>query len=234
VGDDDKAALYERTADEWQSQIEEWLFTTTGTLGDGEYYLRINDDTDPDDGDELELNNGAGIFDERDVVDAGFLELVRLGVKPADDPAIVGSLPEVDRELRVETPNGPVWYRYSHDGYGETNDGQPWDLEVPGTIGRLWPILTGERGEYELAAGGEAQEHLDTIARTASDGYMMAEQVWDRPDPEPEGFEFGEGTKSATPLGWTHAQFIRLAWSIDAGAPVETPSVVACRYARKC
>lgn len=234
VGDDEKAALYERTADEWRSQIEEWLFTTTGPLGDGEYYLRINDDTDPDDGAEIELNNGAGVFDERAVVDAGFLELVRLGIKPADDPAIVASLPEVDQELRVDTPNGPVWYRYSHDGYGETNEGEPWDLEVPGTIGRLWPILTGERGEYELAAGGAAQEHLDTIARTAGEGYMMAEQVWDRPDPEPEGFAFGKGTESATPLGWTHAQFIRLAWSIDAGAPVETPSVVACRYVKEC
>lgn len=230
VGDDAKADTYEQTADEWQAELENWLVTTNGPLSENPYYLRINDDTDPDDGADLELNNGAGTFDEREVVDAGFLELVRLGIKPADDPAIVESLEVVDEELLVDTPNGPVWYRYSNDGYGETNAGEPWDLEVPGTIGRLWPILTGERGEYELAAGRGAQEHLDTIARTANDGYMMAEQVWDRPHPEPEGFRFGEGTKSATPLGWTHAQFVRLAWSIDAGAPVETPSVVACRY----
>jgi glucoamylase len=234
VGDDAKADTYEQTADAWQAAIEDWLVTDTGPLGDGRYYLRINDDTDPDDGAELELNNGAGVFDERAVVDAGFLELVRLGIKPADDPAILASLPEVDAELRRETPNGPVWYRYSHDGYGETDAGVPWDLEVPDTIGRLWPILTGERGEYELADGRSATEHLDTIARTANEGYMMPEQVWDRAEPEPDGFRFGEGTESATPLGWTHAQFVRLAWSIDAGAPVETPAVVACRYVRDC
>lgn len=234
VGDDTRAATYEQTADEWQEAIEDWLVTATGPLGDGRYYLRVNDDTDPDDGAPLELNNGAGTFDERAVVDAGFLELVRLGVKPADDPAVLASLPETDADLRVETPNGPVWYRYSHDGYGETDRGDPWDLDVPGTIGRLWPLLTGERGEYELAAGRSAAAFLDTMARTANEGYLMPEQVWDRADPVPPGFAFGEGTMSATPLGWTHAQFVRLAWSIDAGAPVETPSVVACRYARDC
>jgi glucoamylase len=54
---------------------------------------------------------------------------------------------------------------------------------------------------------------------------MMPEQVWE---------DSGEGTLSATPLAWTHAQFVRLAWSIDAGRPVEQPSIVACRYAKEC
>ena len=27
-----------------------------------------------------------------------------------------------------------------------------------------------------------------------------------------------------------HGQLIRLAWSIDAGEPIERPSIVACRY----
>jgi glucoamylase len=39
------------------------------------------------------------------------------------------------------------------------------------------------------------------------------------------------GTFSATLLAWSHAQYVRLAWSIDAGHPVEQPSIVAERYA---
>jgi len=92
------------------------------------------------------------------------------------------------------------------------------------THGRLWPLLTGERGEYELIAGGNARPRLRTIANTANDGLMLPEQVWDK------GPEAGENTRSATPLAWTHAQFVRLAWSIAAGEPIERPAVVACRY----
>ena len=109
-------------------------------------------------------------------------------------------------------------------------DGGPF----PGTgnRGRLWPIFAGERGEYELAAGDRraAEGRLDAIAATASPGRMLPEQVWD--DQAPPGRTPGTGSLSATPLGWTHAQFVRLAWSIDAGRPVERPDVVACRYAK--
>ena len=94
------------------------------------------------------------------------------------------------------------------------------------THGRLWPLLTGERGEYELIAGRDAPPHLQTIANTANDGLMLPEQVWDDAPPS----ERRRGTRSATPLAWTHAQFIRLAWSIDAGEPIERPAIVACRY----
>ncbi len=99
------------------------------------------------------------------------------------------------------------------------------------TLGRLWPLLTGERGEYELMAGRDATLHLETIGRTANEGLMLPEQVWDgRPPTGRPGAAFGTPNRSATPLAWTHAQFIRLAWSIDAGAPIQTPSIVACRY----
>ena len=95
----------------------------------------------------------------------------------------------------------------------------------------MWPLLTGERGEYELLAGRSAKPHLRTIAETANDGLMLPEQVWDgRPPTGTGGQRSGEGTRSATPLAWTHAQYIRLAWSIDAGTPIERPSIVACRY----
>jgi hypothetical protein len=135
----------------------------------------------------------------------------------------------------VDTPNGPCWYRYNGDGYGEGESGAPWST-APDTTGRLWPILTGERAEYELRAGttdGDLAPEtlLRTMAAFANEGNMIPEQVWDREDPTGYGWRFGEGTGSATPLSWSMAQFIRLAWGIDAGEPVETPRVVRSRYA---
>ncbi len=230
-GDEEAASRYESVADEWRQKVDDWTFTTTGPLGDGNYYERIDDNGDPNDGQDLELNNSAGTYDERAIVDAGFLELVRLGIFPADQETILASLPEVDDTLKVNTPNGPVWHRYNHDGYGETDEGNEWELENPSTIGRAWPLLTGERGEYELSAGRPAQLYLRTLAKTANEGYMLPEQVWDENPPSGQpGFPVGEGTLSATPLGWPHAQFVRLAWSIDAGYPVEQPEIVAERY----
>jgi len=96
------------------------------------------------------------------------------------------------------------------------------------TVGRGWPLLTGERGEYELIAGRSADMHLNTIANTANDGLMLPEQVWD--DVPPPGEVSGRQTRSSAPLAWTHGQFVRLAWSIDAGLPIERPAIVACRY----
>ncbi|WP_017932922.1 glucan 1,4-alpha-glucosidase [Nocardioides sp. Iso805N] len=224
-GDEASGALYLATADDWQRSLKQWTVTTTGPLGDGHYFIRIDDNTDPNDGHQLDINNGGGSYDERSIVDAGFLELVRLGVLPADDPDVVGSLPVVDSTIRVQTPEGPMWYRYNHDGYGEKADGSPYD----GTgVGRLWPLLSGERGEYSLAAGGSATSYLRTMAGAANAGYMIPEQVWDQPSTGQ--FTFGEGTGSATPLAWSMAQFVRLARSIDAGRPVETPTLVRDRY----
>jgi len=141
---------------------------------------------------------------------------------------IVNSL-AVGESLGVDTPSGRVYHRFTFDGYGETDAGGDWTIFPEGeqsaqTHGRLWPLLTGERGEYELLAGRSATTHLQTIANTANDGLMLPEQVWDK------GPEAGENTRSATPLAWTHAQFVRLAWSIAAGEPIERPAVVACRY----
>jgi glucoamylase len=218
-------AAYRRMADDWQSRLESWTVTSTGHLAGGRYYERIDDNGDPNDGHTLSINNGGGDHDERDVVDAGFLELVRLGVKPAADPAVAASVSVVDATISADTPSGRLWYRYNHDGYGETSTGAPY---TGAGIGRLWPILTGERGEYELARGRDAQAHLIAMASSANPGYLIPEQVWDRPDAH--GFTFGEGTDSATPLAWSLAQFVRLARSIDAGRNLETPSVVAGRY----
>jgi glucoamylase len=134
----------------------------------------------------------------------------------------------------VQTPIGTVWHRFSNDGYGEHQDGRPWEIGKPDThrtFGRAWPLLAGERGEYELAAGEDAMPRLQTMAAAAGPGGMIAEQVWDARAPSGRpGFPPGTSTLSASPLAWSHAQLVRLAWSIEAGTPVETPAIVACRY----
>ncbi|RBI62579.1 glucoamylase [halophilic archaeon] len=245
AADEDRRAdalVYLALADRWQSHTEEWMATDEGTdvHETTPYYFRINDDRDPDDGALLNINNGGPTMDERNVIDAGFLELVRLGVKPWDDPTVRTSLDVVDDTILVDTPHGPAFYRYNGDGYGEQGrdddgyrEGAPWSLDHAGQ-GRLWPIFSGERGEYELLAGGDGafapRNLLSTMAGFANSGRMIPEQVWDRSYPTEFGWEFGEGTGSATPLSWSMAQFVRLAHGIDAGEPVETPAVVRDRY----
>ena len=160
------------------------------------------------------------------------------GVKPWNDATIRNSLTVGDETsaepLKVTTKNGEFWRRFTFDGYGEQADGGDWDLffDNPArqTFGRAWPLLAGERGEYELIAGQDATARLKAIAGAANDGLMLPEQVWDGRPPDEAN---GEGTRSATPLAWTHAQFVRLAWSIQAGAPIERPSIVACRYQKQ-
>ena len=227
-GDRAAAVRYREKADLWEASVERWTRTTNGPLAPHRYYLRLTKDGDANAGTTYTIGDGGPTVDQRTVVDPSFLELVRFGVKPADDAGIVATLPVVDRELGVATPNGQFWHRYNHDGYGETPDGGP--FPGSGNTGRLWPLFAGERGEYELALGGAgardaARERLRSIAATGNDGFMLPEQVWDENPPSGRpGFPPGEGTFSATPLGWTHAQFVRLAWSIDAGRPVERPA----------
>ena len=233
VNDDPgRANTYEETADEWQGKVEEWTATTTGPYSDDPYYLRLTKDADPDDGSEYNLgDNFPRPVDEREIVDNSFLGLVLFGAKAWDDPTVRNSLAVGDEQLATDTPSGRIWHRFSFDGYGETADGGDWNIFPTAerqTFGRVWPLLAGERGEYELLAGGDARPHLGTIANTANDGLMLPEQAWDGRAPASE--PAGEGTRSATPLAWTHAQFIRLAWSIDAGEPIERPAIVACRY----
>jgi glucoamylase len=227
TGDAASAGRYLAAADSWQQHVDAWTYTTTGHLAGGRYYERIDDDAGPDDGHTLCVANGGGCFDERDVVDAGFLDLVRLGVKPPNDLHVTGSLGVVDQTIRTRTPEGDLWHRYDHDGYGETSGGAPF---TGAGVGRLWPLLSGERGEYALAAGqpGAAAAALATMAGAANEGLLIPEQVWDQPSGG--GFTLGQGTGSATPLAWSMAQFVRLAASISAGRDVETPAVVASRY----
>jgi glucoamylase len=235
-GDDTRAEHYLQVADSWRANLGPWTVTTNGPYSSQPYFLRITADGRADAATQIQLSDGGPLIDQRAVVDPSFLELVRLGVLRPDDPRILNSVTVVDQQLGYTTPNGPFWHRASFDGYGEKNDGSEWEPTPTGsgiTHGRGWPLLTGERGEYQLAAGLGAQNDLDTITRAADNSsWLLPEQVWDHQPPAGTGpaFEPGEPTFSASPLAWTHAQFIRLAWSIDAGTPIETPQPVACRY----
>ncbi|SEP77835.1 glucoamylase [Lentzea xinjiangensis] len=217
----ENADRYLAAADAWQRQVEGWTATRTGPYEPKPYYLRVTKDGKPDQGTRYNLgDNNPTDIDQRAVVDPSFLELVRLGVKRADDPVVRNTVRVVDRQLKEQG----YWHRFTQDGYGETADGRPWNINWPTptrTYGRLWPLLSGERGEYELLAGDRASaaQRLREIAATANSGLMLPEQVWN-----------GRGTTSATPLAWTHAQYVRLAWSLDRGTPVERPAVVVRRY----
>jgi glucoamylase len=234
-GDNARADHYLQVADSWRDQLGHWTVTTNGPLSSQPYFLRISDG-DANAPTPVQLSDGGPLIDQRRVLDPSFLELVRLGVLRPDDPRVLNTLTLVDQYLGYSTANGPFWHRASYDGYGEKSDGSQWEPTPTGsgiTHGRGWPLLTGERGEYRLAAGSPAQNDLDTMARSADNAsWLLPEQVWDHQPPAGTAPQFrpGEPTFSATPLAWTHAQFIRLAWSIDDGAPVETPQPVACRY----
>ena len=228
-GDRSSAGAYLETADKWAGNVEWWTVTGSGHTARG-YYLRITENEDPNDGAKMEINSSSLKVDERKILDAGFLELVRLGIKEPDNLLIVETLKLIDQLIKVETPVGEAFYRYNHDAYGETPDGGNYDGR--NGVGRLWTLLTGERGEYEIAAGdlASARKRLDTMAGFANDGLMIPEQVWDLKKATNASFRFGEGTGSATPLAWSMAQFIRLAMNIQSGRNLETPKVVWERY----
>jgi glucoamylase len=246
-GDENSAKIWLEKADDWAKNVEKWTATTKGKYGDGNYYLRLTKKGTPDAGEKIELNNGAGTWLESEIVDAGFLELVRFGIKSPNDPLIVKSLKVVDEVLRVKTPNGDGFYRYTHDGYGEYHDGRNWNYDRTWTgKGHLWALLSGERGQFEIAECGmrnadfkdqrpktkdqclsNTKRRLDAMQKFANDGMMIPEQVWSQNNGV---FPFGEGARSATPLAWSMAQFIRLAMNLKAGKNLDTPEVVAKRF----
>lgn len=239
-GDEATATYLEEYADFLECHIERWTVTTRGTVHPGisRHFIRIRPvsvddpypDEDPDRGVLVLANRPPGTeyaFPARDIVDAGFLELVRYGIRAADDPLVVDSLQVIDAELRVETPAGPCWHRYNHDSYGQRDDGGPY--QGWGT-GRAWPLLTGERGHYELAAGHDVRPYIEALEGFASPTGLLPEQVWDEPD-RPEAHMFlGKPTGSAMPLMWAHAEYLKLLRSAADGRVFDLLPVVAERY----
>ncbi len=236
-GNEADALVWLSLADHWANNVEDWTATETGTEQHQHtpYYTRITRDGDPEAGHLRTLANNGPTLDERNIIDHGFLDLVRLGIKPADDEVMQNSVVEVDDTIRVDVDDAPGFYRYNGDGYGERgreDPGAPWSVEHKGK-GRLWPLLTGERGEYELRLDEpeiEPKVALQAMEHFANSGRMLPEQVWDREHETDYNWEFGQGTGGATPLAWAMAQYIRLAHSVSAGTPVETPDFVHERY----
>jgi glucoamylase len=234
------AHFLEEHADWIESHLEDWTVTNNGVL-DPEvkrHYMRIRP---PECGDPyaheecgreiVHINNLApgekADFEAREIIDAGFLELVRYGVRAASDPLIVDSLKVVDRVLKVETPKGPCWLRYNHDGYGQRADGGPF---VGWGQGRAWPLLVGERAHYELAAGREVGGLIATMEKFASSGGMLPEQIWDAPDLD--GLVLGGPAGSAMPLVWAHSEYLKLLRSADDGRVFDCIPIVEDRYMR--
>jgi glucoamylase len=164
-----------------------------------------------------------------EIVDAGFLELVRYGIRKPGDSLIEDSLKVVDAALKVDFPGGPCWRRYTHDGYGQRDDGGA--FEGWGT-GRPWPLLTGERGHYELAAGRDPTRFIRAIENCATPTRLLPEQIWDMPDRSGALMYFGKPTGAAMPLMWAHAEYIKLVCSARDGAIFDRVPEVASRYGR--
>ncbi len=229
------------TADTWNASLESWIYVCDTTLAaacgvDG-YYVRVAEPESPEaaspkDGFVPIKNRPPGDGEQQRasrMVSPDALALVRFGLRAADDPLIVNTVKVIDARLRVETPRGPSFYRYNGDGYGEREDGRAFD---GAGVGRLWPLLTGERGHYELAAGRPeiAEAMAGAMEAFAGEGRLLPEQVWDTTDvPERELF-FGGATGSARPLAWAHAEYLKLRRSIDEGRIFDQPPQTVQRY----
>ena len=236
------ARYLRETADAWNDQIERWTFVSgdaiSAELGVSGYYVRI---APPEVADGASPAEGFVPIKNRppaqsrlptvQVISPDALALVRFGLRAADDPRMVDTVKVIDACLKCDLPQGPLWYRYTGDGYGEHADGAPFD----GTgIGRPWPLLAGERAHYELAAGRvqAAKALLATLEKSAGPGGLLPEQVWDGADvPERELF-LGRPSGSAMPLVWAHAEHIKLLRSIRDGAVFDMPPQGVERYIR--
>jgi glucoamylase len=235
------AQYLRQTADLWNACIEPWTYVR-GTrrakeCGVDGYYVRI---TPPEMGGNL-IPEGQG-YNRRlsesghpaaEVVSPDALALVRFGLRAPDDPRILNTIKAIDACLKTRTPVGPGWHRYNGDNYGETDDGGPFVGRDCGGHGRLWPLLTGERAHYELAAGNaeEANRLRKTMAAFAGDGGLLPEQVWDSADLPQRGLYLGRPTGSAMPLVWAHAEYVKLCRSLEEGAVFDLPETVRKRYA---
>ena len=246
-GDTDSAQRYLATAKQYEQDIEALMFTSKGTLtgeaSDGRYFVRIAQDENTNGDTLLAANNGRAGMDKKQILDGGFLELVRYGVRGADSESVTASLPEYDDQSLVDNlrvkytftdEQGrayPGWRRYGNDGYGEDEKRGSNYAEggnnTDGQRGRVWPFFTGERGHYEIAAANAVRgrftvKDYQRIQHTyvfgmeafANKGMMLPEQVWDGVGVNPFGYELGEGTNSATPLAWTHAEYVKLLRSL--------------------
>jgi len=230
------APYLRETADSWNAQIERWLYVRDTPLSrkcDVEgYYVRIAEgDVDGADG-IIDIRNRAdGESQHRadEIISTDALALVRFGLRDASDARIVNTLRVIDSMLAMQLPYGPAWHRYTDDGYGEHADGSPFD----GTgIGRLWPLLSGERAHYELARGNAttAARLQRSFEAMAGPGGLLPEQTWDSPDIPERELMLGRPAGSAMPLVWAHAEYLKLVRSLGDGRVYDMPPQSRDRY----
>jgi glucoamylase len=252
-GDTTSARLFDATADNFRRLILTTTVTSNGPLSSSPYFIRVSKNGDPNSAFSYTLGNGDPTsYDQRSVVDQGFLELVRQGELPASDPLIANSLAVTSAAIGASTPSGTGILRYNGDGYGDCEEsvfsdcsanGEPWATNDEGT-GHPWPVLSGENAEYQVLAGNSpaADSDLDFMLNSASGIGLVPEQVWNYPDvpaspygSDPStasiGFVDGQPDGSAAPLTWAQAQLLRLIADMASGSLQEQPSIVAARYA---
>lgn len=234
------AVFLEELADWIEKHLEDWTVTNNGVLHPEvkRHYMRVR----PPECGEAYAHEECGketirlanqppgartTFEAREIIDAGFLELVRYGVRRADDPLIIDSLKVVDAVLKRDLPQGPCWLRYNHDGYGQTDDCRPF---VRWGRGRPWPLLTGERAHYELAAGNGFDALIRSYEQFATCGGLLPEQVWDEPERQGCSGMLGQPAESAVPLVWAHAEYLKLLRSAADGKVFDRIDPVYQRY----
>jgi glucoamylase len=245
------ARIWLATADQYQRSIKGWAVTTNGSLSSQPYFIRLSKTGDPNAAITYNVGNGGPTLDQREVIDAGFLELVRLGELSATDPDVQNSLTVVDKTIEKQTASGPGWLRYNGDGYGDCHilpdhtcplEGRPWAPSNKGT-GHPWPVLSAERGAQDLATGNASSAGKLLAAMIAMSGGvgLVPEQVWDAPnvaaspfgtDPTLAsiGFVNGKPDGSAGPLTWGAGSLVRLTADLSAGRVLEQPTQTVDRY----
>ncbi len=241
LGQPQAAEFLRHMADTWNFNIERRTYAVNTDLarqiGVEGYYVRITPPPDLDGAASplqgfVPIKNraiGKSSAPAVEIVSPDALALVRFGLRAPDDPRILNTIKVIDELLRIKLPQGPAWYRYNGDGYGEHEDGSPFD----GTgIGRPWPLLAGERAHYELAAGraDNAEALLGVMENSTGASRLIPEQVWDTTDiPERELF-IGKGSGSACPLVWAHSEYIKLRRSLVDGKVFDQPPQTVERY----
>src|SRR4051812_49414254 len=242
-GDTRSAEVWRGVADEFQRDVKGQTVTTNGPLAPRPYFIRLSKNGDPNSEFIYNVGNGGPDLDQRRVIDAGFLELARLGLFAADDADIARSLRVVDATIAADTPSGQGFFRYNGDGYGDGSaDGHPWAPTDKGN-GHLWPVLAGERGQYEVDTGDPAAalRRLRAMRAMGSGVGMIPEQAWELPDLPPSGtdpttasigFVDGKPAGSASALTWSMGQFVRLTLDLAAGRVLDRPEETTDRYVR--
>ena len=186
------ARIWLATADQYQRSIKGQTVTTNGPLSSQPYFIRLSKTGDPNAAISYNVGNGGPTLDQRAVIDAGFLELVRLGELSATDPDVPNSLTVVDKTIEKQTASGPAGCATTATATATATslpdhtcplEGRPWAPSNMGT-GHPWPVLSAERGAQDLATGQASSAGQLLAAMIAMSGGvgLVPEQVWDAPN----------------------------------------------------